>query len=391
VELPFKSWSTGGQARMAGGWFINHDGGERVATLSIDYIDWTGAPWTAWRVGDRFRHTTVGNDALAFTSDVIQYRDPSGVNRTARYLPAQLAQPLPLNIQVTVINPDGSTTTGPPPPPETPTCDFAALAQAGTRTVEFGCSSQPQSFTVPAGVTQVTIEAEGAAGRAPEGGFRGSPGRGGRITGTLPVTAGNVLPITVGCRNGYGYVPGAAGGAGSGISNAGSNGGGATGVRNSPGNSGYAWGNILVAAGGGGGGGHGFFGGLGTSGGDGGDAASNDSSGAGAGGSGSGAGAGGGGEASPRQCIPSITNGGNGADSGGGGGGGGGGWWWVEPEMGCGGGGRGGSFGGGGGGGGGGGLSYRDEQLLGGTIGVADGHRDGKVIIRYTAPAGSTP
>jgi hypothetical protein len=90
-ELVYKSWGTkGGRARLASGWFIDQDTGGtggRFASLSIDYLNHAGEPWTAWRMGDTFLHTTAGNVKPAFTSDLIQYQDASGANHTAKYLP----------------------------------------------------------------------------------------------------------------------------------------------------------------------------------------------------------------------------------------------------------------------------------------------------------------
>jgi hypothetical protein len=118
------------------------------------------------------------------------------------------------------------------------------------QTVEYSCLGRPEPFSVPPGVTQLTIEAEGAAGANSSG----MAGRGGTVRGTLPVTPGDLLTIEVGYRNGYGHIPGGAGG--SSASESGGHGDGATGIRNAfevvrvPGL-------LLVAAGGGGGGGGG--------------------------------------------------------------------------------------------------------------------------------------
>jgi len=86
-----------------------------------------------------------------------------------------------------------------------------------------------QSFTVPAGVTSITIEALGAQGG-------GSGGLGAKMTGTFTVTPGQVLQVLVGGLGGNG-------------GSYGSGGGGGTFVV-APGNV------LLIAAGGGGGTGH---------------------------------------------------------------------------------------------------------------------------------------
>ncbi|MGD9891790.1 MAG: glycine-rich protein [Dehalococcoidia bacterium] len=92
--------------------------------------------------------------------------------------------------------------------------------------VDYGCSGRPEPFSVPPGVTQLTIEAEGAAGSD----STSTGGHGGVVRGTLAVTPGDLLTIEVGCRNGYGHIRGGAGG--SSAVHAGGSGGGATGIRN---------------------------------------------------------------------------------------------------------------------------------------------------------------
>jgi hypothetical protein len=126
------------------------------------------------------------------------------------------------------------------------------------QSVEYTCTGRPEPFGVPPGVTQLTVEAEGAAGNERSGASRrvagsGRAGRGGRVTGTLAVTPGTLVTVTVGCVNGYGDVPGGTGGEGT--SHSGFNGGGASGIRDmrqGP------FGVFVVAAGGGGGGGRSF-------------------------------------------------------------------------------------------------------------------------------------
>ncbi|MGE0543185.1 MAG: hypothetical protein AB7R89_23745, partial [Dehalococcoidia bacterium] len=229
----------------------------------------------------------------------------------------------------------------------------AARAQGMVeQTVEYGCLGHPEPFSVPPGVTQLAVEAAGAAGSD----TTGTAGRGGTVRGTLAVTPGDLLTIEVGCRTGYGHIPGGAGG--SSASESGGRGGGATGIRNAF-EIGRVPGLLLVAAGGGGGGGRGVFL-VGQNGGTGGDAVSEESPGAGAGGGGTGLGAGAGGAAPARQCRPD-NEGGFGIEGGGGGGGGGGGLSWV-------------------------GSPFTDV-----VMGTADGRRDGTVTIRYTGPAGSAP
>ncbi len=111
-----------------------------------------------------------------------------------------------------------------------------------------------QTFTVPVGVTAVTLDARGAQGENQFPG--GAGGLGGRVTGTLAVTPGQTLYIYVGGQNGYNG--GGTGGlngntffGGPSIGNAGF-GGGASDVRAG----GTALGNRVIVGGGGGGAGH---------------------------------------------------------------------------------------------------------------------------------------
>jgi hypothetical protein len=54
-------------------------------TLHLDYLNYANEQWTAWRIGDRFLHTTAGDTKRSFVSDTIQYQDTSGaLPRTAR-------------------------------------------------------------------------------------------------------------------------------------------------------------------------------------------------------------------------------------------------------------------------------------------------------------------
>lgn len=114
------------------------------------------------------------------------------------------------------------------------------------------------TFTVPAGVTSVSVGAEGAKGTAGGGSTPGStPGSGAQVSATIPVISGSTYYIEVGVGGGIGTVGGAysvgTSGAGGGLSGVYSCAGGAT-------NADCA---LLVAAGGGGGGAPGGNGGNG--------------------------------------------------------------------------------------------------------------------------------
>ena len=64
----------------------------------------------------------------------------------------------------------------------------------GSRTFAF--TGGAQTFTVPAGVTSITVDALGAEGGGSESGAVG--GRGGQASATVAVTPGEVLQIIVG-------------------------------------------------------------------------------------------------------------------------------------------------------------------------------------------------
>ncbi|MDA9752623.1 glycine-rich protein, partial [Candidatus Pelagibacter sp.] len=149
-------------------------------------------------------------------------------------------------------------------------CNSQSLAATNT----FDFTGGNQSFTVPAGVTSITMEGFGAAGGDNEGGDA-SGGNGGYLKSTITVTAGDVLTIVVGKSGGINDEPfgdGGQGGTGArpfGSPAAGS-GGGATYVKNSSnvtlfviGAGGGAGGAGLFVQGGDGGAGGGLTGGTG--------------------------------------------------------------------------------------------------------------------------------
>lgn len=256
----------------------------------------------------------------------------------------------------------------------------ASVANSQTRATNqqtFSYTGAQQSFTVPTGVTQITVTANGASGAGKVRRRTGVGGTGGLVTATIPVTPGETLAIFVGGKGAQaeaggkgGFNGGGDGGvAGEGSANAGNGGGGASDVREG----GSALLNRVVVAGGGGGGG-GFAGGyVAGPGGNGGGLVGKDGGfqhiGSGPSGEGGGGGTqssgGKGGASIHRGSFPTSAhgkrgklgvggNGGGDSNSGNGGGGGGGGY------FGGGGGGAGslGTSGVGGGGGGGGASSY---------------------------------
>ncbi|MFY9665117.1 MAG: hypothetical protein WAK19_11765 [Candidatus Cybelea sp.] len=110
-----------------------------------------------------------------------------------------------------------------------------------TNVARFHYTGAQQTFTVPSGVTQITVTADGASGAGST--FRHMKGgKGGLVKATIPVTSGETLAIFVGGDGGKSSASGGPGGF---------NGGGNGGVTGS--------GN------GGGGGGGGYYGGGGGS------------------------------------------------------------------------------------------------------------------------------
>ncbi|MFE3186436.1 PxKF domain-containing protein [Streptomyces violascens] len=213
---------------------------------------------------------------------------------------------------------------------------FAPPASAST-TATFSYTGSAQTFTVPAWVTSVSVDAFGAQGQdGPVGGSAG--GQGGEAQATLSVTPGQVLQINVGGTVGFG----GGGGGGTGYSPSadpsvsGGGGGGASDVRTGS----YGLGDRVLVAGGGGGGGNAFnvlvSGAGGSGGGTSGSAGTNGSpaavgGGAGTSSAGGAGGAPGGSSAAAGANGASATGGAGGSGVSGvnssGGGGGGGGWY----------------------------------------------------------------
>jgi hypothetical protein len=246
-----------------------------------------------------------------------------------------------------------------------------SAAAAPSDTLTFGYTGDVQSWTVPAGVDRIGVDAEGAQGAGEFGGL------GGWTHAVVPVTPGQVVGIYVGGQ-GRGANAGWNGGGGGGCCDKGAAGGGASDVR--PGGTGLAD-RVVVAGGGGGSPGEIVFGQGGAGGGLTG----------GAGGNGSGRWQGGGGGT---QTTGGST-GGNFAEPGRLGEGG------VSHFGGSGGGGY---FGGGGGeadssggsaGGGGGGSSYAAPSTSASSFLPGAHQGDGRVVITYpprvVPPEGTSP
>ncbi|MGD9890280.1 MAG: hypothetical protein AB7R89_29440 [Dehalococcoidia bacterium] len=269
----------------------------------------------------------------------------------------------------------------------------AAIAQSQGQSATYNNCNDIDTFTVPAGVTRLDVEAWGAqgvaGGESSNGGHNaqatlvgyayhsgGTGGAGASVSGTFPVTPGQQFTVIVGCSGGHGdntgvgYTDGGPHGHAEGASGYdGGAGGGSSALV--PGPAGSSSGSpLIVAAGGGGGGGAGITG----SGGNGGDAGTAPDG----GNSGTGPGSGDGGCGA---CVSGVIGGsGTGSsvlEDGGGGGGGGGGY----PLNG--GGGHGADEGGGGGGAGGAGQSYTASSVTNVTIGTSTRSGDGLIVLSW--------
>jgi hypothetical protein len=240
------------------------------------------------------------------------------------------------------------------------------ISTLGLQSAVFNATGGSQSWTVPTGVTSVSIDIRGAQG----GTGSATGGKGTRLTCTLPATPGQTWTINVGVQptgqaGGYGGITGGAGGNG-GVTAAapGMGGGGATTIS-TPSTT-----NALIAAGGGGSGGQGGVGTTNAAGGVGGASGVFSGAGTNSGGQGGGVGsqsAGGSGGAGSGSGSAGTAGGSLSAGAGGAGGG------FIGQNGGGGGGGGGGGFFGGGGGGGG------QLQSGGGGGGGASSHFDPSV------------
>ncbi|MCZ8227740.1 glycine-rich protein [Flavobacterium sp.] len=76
------------------------------------------------------------------------------------------------------------------------TPQFLQLKPVYTKFIRFDYTGAIQTWTVPAGVTRIFVDVAGAQGGGSGGTFIG--GKGGKVSGILTVTPGNVLQITVG-------------------------------------------------------------------------------------------------------------------------------------------------------------------------------------------------
>jgi hypothetical protein len=87
--------------------------------------------------------------------------------------------------------------------------DATGNTATATRTVavyqsQFNYTGSAQTFTVPAGVTSISVDAYGANGESTQSGYcGGTEGKGGRVQADLTVTPGEVLNIYVGGSHYY--------------------------------------------------------------------------------------------------------------------------------------------------------------------------------------------
>ena len=128
----------------------------------------------------------------------------------------------------------------------------------GMKTEKFGYTGAQQSFTVPAGVTHLTVGVSGASGAS---GRTTVGGDGGWVKATIPVTPGETLALFVGGEGGAdgsgGFNGGASAGKGHITGSDGGGGGGASDVRQ--GGDGLT-NRVVIAGGGGGAGGNAIYG-----------------------------------------------------------------------------------------------------------------------------------
>lgn len=143
---------------------------------------------------------------------------------------------------------------------------FAVLfiSDAAAQVTTFAFTGAVQTYTVPAGVTNIQIECWGAQGGTGTGfdGVEGTGGLGGYAIGELAVTPGQVLEVYVGGAGAM-FGPGGFNGGGQAGTNYGAAGGGASDVRTGA----YALGDRVIVGGGGGGGTFGSYGHFGGEGG----------------------------------------------------------------------------------------------------------------------------
>ena len=278
----------------------------------------------------------------------------------------------------------------------------SALA-ASTVTQTFKPTAQTQSFTVPAGVTELQITVRGGAGGSgfSGGSTAGAGGSGTQVTGLLGVSPGQTLYMSVGSAGGSATSPngscgfndpgdisngggggssndlgkiGGGGGRGDLCGGGGGGGGGADTILMQ--NNGYAL-SVDAGGGGGGGGGGGIAGYGGGAGGSGGSTAGNGGAGSGPGHGSGGAGAG---HSNPGGEGGDGSNDAVYYSSAGGGGGGGAGYKNGGSEGGY------GTAGAGGGGGGGAGNTYVANWIGKATVTAGPAGVDGVVVFSYAQP-----
>ncbi len=79
---------------------------------------------------------------------------------------------------------------------------YVLHARAGESSTVFAYTGAEQTFTVPGGVSSVSVTATGAAGGGPSSGTSLTAGRGAVVTGSVAVTPGQVLFVEVGGTGG---------------------------------------------------------------------------------------------------------------------------------------------------------------------------------------------
>lgn len=151
--------TTAGDASVGLSWLAPDDGGSAITAYESRHSSDGGSTWTEW--------AATGSTATSTTV--------SGLENGTAYV-----------FEVRALNGVGAGTASQ---------TSAAIVPSGART--FAHTGAAQSYTVPAGVTSLTVQLWGAQGYSATN-YAG--GLGGYATGTLAVTPGSVLGVYVGGR-----------------------------------------------------------------------------------------------------------------------------------------------------------------------------------------------
>ena len=213
--------------------FTDEANGDELTVMKFDGTAWVNVGSAAFSAGEAYTPSI----AFSGTTPYVAFTDEANGSKTTVLkfdLPCiSTTNPYDVGTEGTYtlsVTKTGCTGTSAP---------IAVVEKTSSKTFAF--TGAPQTYTVPAGITALTVVANGAAGAVGTSG-----GKGGRVTTTLKVTAGQVFNITVG-----GAAVSGTGGYNGGGTNPtdGYGGGGATDIRLN----GTTLNNRIIVAGGGGG------------------------------------------------------------------------------------------------------------------------------------------